>query len=84
SLRPDAFIIFITLLASATSVVLSVIAPKILGRGTDIIFNGVIGKMMADAPSKEAAIEAMRASGHDRFADMLSAMDVVPGQGIDM
>lgn len=84
SLRPDAFILFITLLASATSVVLSVIAPKILGRGTDIIFNGVIGKMMADAPSKEAAIEAMRASGHDRFADMLSAMDVVPGQGIDM
>ncbi|WP_426718564.1 ABC transporter ATP-binding protein [Corynebacterium auriscanis] len=65
------------------SVVLSVIAPKILGKAMDVIFGGVISKQMPSGITKEQAIEGARAQGQEKFADMLTAVDVVPGQGID-
>ncbi|WSA29774.1 ABC transporter ATP-binding protein/permease [Streptosporangium sp. NBC_01755] len=68
---------------AVTSVVLSVIGPKIIGHATDLIFTGVIGKQLPAGRSPEQAIEAARASGNDNFANLLSVMDVVPGQGID-
>ena len=83
-LRPDKWRIVFALVFSALGVLLSVIAPRELGKGTDLIFNGVIGKMIADAPSKEVAVAALRAQGQDDLARMLQAMDVTPGQGIDM
>ncbi|WP_433499873.1 ABC transporter ATP-binding protein [Sphaerimonospora sp. CA-214678] len=65
------------------SVVFSVIGPKILGIATDVIFNGAIGGQLPAGTTKEQAVQAARASGHDNFADMLAGMDIVPGQGID-
>ncbi|MBX6385111.1 MAG: ABC transporter ATP-binding protein [Microbispora sp.] len=65
------------------SVVFSVIGPKLLGRATDVIFSGVIGARLPAGTTKEQAVQALRASGHDDFADMLAGMDVVPGHGID-
>lgn len=65
------------------SVVLSVIAPKILGKAMDVIFGGVISKQMPSGITKEQAIEGARAQGQEKLADMLTAVDVVPGQGID-
>ncbi|MCX2163853.1 ABC transporter ATP-binding protein/permease [Corynebacterium auriscanis] len=65
------------------SVALSVIAPKILGKAMDVIFGGVISKQMPSGITKEQAIEGARAQGQEKFADMLTAVDVVPGQGID-
>lgn len=82
-LRPDRWLILLTLLASLISVGLSVTAPKVLGRATDIIFNGVASKAIASFPSKEAAIAALSAAGREDFARVLSAMDITPGQGID-
>ncbi len=65
------------------SVVFSVIGPKILGLATDVIFSGVIGGQLPAGTTKEQAVQAARAAGHDNFADMIAAMDIVPGQGID-
>ncbi|AWS47029.1 multidrug ABC transporter ATP-binding protein [Streptosporangium sp. 'caverna'] len=65
------------------SVVLSVIGPKILGRATDLIFTGVIGKQLPLGTTKEQAVQAAQASGNDNFAGLLSGMDVIPGHGID-
>ncbi|MEV7802265.1 ABC transporter ATP-binding protein [Microbispora sp. NPDC088329] len=65
------------------SVVFSVIGPKLLGRATDVIFSGVIGGRLPAGTTKEQAVQALRASGHGDFADMLAGMDVVPGHGID-
>ena len=65
------------------SVVLNVIAPRVLGQAMDVIFGGVISKKMPSGISKEQAIEAARAQGQDKFADMLASVDLVPGQGID-
>ncbi len=75
-------LIFIILLAVA-SVSLSVIGPKILGRGTDVIFAGVVGKQLPAGVTLQQAVDQARASGNDTFADMLSHMDVIPGVGID-
>jgi ATP-binding cassette, subfamily B, multidrug efflux pump len=66
-----------------TSVVFAVIGPKILGRATDIIFSGAIGRQLPAGLSAEQVIAAARASGHANLADMLARMHVVPGRGID-
>ena len=56
---------------------------RVLGHATDIIFSGVIGSRIPAGTTKAQAVAALRARGQDRLADMLSAMHVVPGQGID-
>ncbi|MGO3256572.1 MAG: ABC transporter ATP-binding protein, partial [Glutamicibacter ardleyensis] len=66
-------------------VVLSVIAPRILGRAMDVIFAGMIGKNMQVPPGTTAdqIVQGMRDAGETTQADMLSRVDFVPGQGID-
>ena len=70
-------------LAAVGTVVLAVAAPKVLGQATNVIFEGVVSTMLPAGTTKAQAIEALRARGMDDFATMLSAMDVVPGAGID-
>ncbi len=65
------------------SVILSVIAPKVLGRATDVIFNGVLGKQLPAGVPLDQIVAQLRAEGNTQFADMLQGADVVPGQGID-
>ena len=57
--------------------------PEVLGSATDLIFAGVIGKQLPAGMTKARRSTRLRAAGEDRLADMLSAVDVVPGQGID-
>ncbi|WP_239107387.1 ABC transporter ATP-binding protein [Corynebacterium sp. FDAARGOS 1242] len=64
-------------------VLLAVAAPKVMGMATDVIFSGVISRHMPAGITKDQAIEALRAGGQDKFADMASAMDLNPGFGID-
>ncbi|BCI54524.1 multidrug ABC transporter ATP-binding protein [Mycolicibacterium litorale] len=64
-------------------IALGVIVPRILGHATDLLFNGVLGRELPAGLTKEQAIEAARARGDSTFADLLSGMDVVPGQGVD-
>ncbi len=81
--RPELPRLVLSLFLTAIVVVLNVAAPKVLGHGTDLIFEGVIGTMIAQAPSKEAAVAALQQQGNDKLATMLSSMNVTPGQGID-
>jgi ATP-binding cassette subfamily B protein len=64
-------------------IAIGVIGPRILGHATDLLFNGVIGRQLPAGLTKEQAIEAARARGDNTFADLLSGMNVVPGQGVD-
>lgn len=73
---------FVTLLVVG-SVVLTVIAPKVLGQAMDVIFNGVLGAQLPAGVPKEQVVEGLRAQGQDQFADMLQGANVVPGEGID-
>ncbi|NED04949.1 ABC transporter ATP-binding protein [Streptomyces sp. SID6648] len=69
--------------AVAVSVALSVAGPKILGKATDLIFAGVVGREMAEGTTKAQALEGLRENGRGSMADMLSGVDFTPGQGID-
>lgn len=62
-------------------IAIGVVGPRILGHATDLLFNGVIGRRLPAGLTKEQAIEAARARGDNTFADLLSGMNVVPGQG---
>ena len=68
---------------NALSVLLGVLAPRVMGRAMDVIFSGVVSKQLPPGTTKEQAVEAMRAAGQDRFADMAGAMELTPGSGID-
>ena len=61
----------------------SVIGPKILGHATNLIFAGVIGQRLPPGITQQQAIDAARARGQGSFADLLSGMTVIPGQGVD-
>jgi len=73
---------FITLMVVA-SVVLMVIAPKVLGKAMDVIFNGVLGSQLPRGVPLDQIVQGLRSQGNDDFADMLEGTDVVPGEGID-
>ncbi|MCV7229786.1 ABC transporter ATP-binding protein [Mycolicibacterium komossense] len=68
---------------SVFGIAIGVIGPRILGHATDLLFNGVIGRQLPAGLTKEQAISAARARGDTTFADLLSGMNVVPGQGVD-
>jgi ATP-binding cassette subfamily B multidrug efflux pump len=82
-LRPQRGLVLGILALAVISVTLSVLGPKILGRATDIIFAGVIGKRLPADVSLQQAVDAARARGDNKFADLLAGTDVVPGSGID-
>ncbi|MGI9209438.1 MAG: ABC transporter transmembrane domain-containing protein, partial [Rhodococcus sp. (in: high G+C Gram-positive bacteria)] len=71
------------LLATVGSVILSAIAPRVLGHATDLIFNGVVGRMLPAGATKDEAVDGLRAQGQDTFADMVASMDLTPGVGVD-
>ncbi|MFE4861584.1 ABC transporter ATP-binding protein [Streptomyces sp. NPDC056670] len=84
-LAPEKALLSVMLLAVVVSVGLSVVGPKILGRATDLVFAGVIGKtpQMPAGISKAQAIQGLRDRGQGGLADMLSGVDFTPGKGID-
>ncbi|XRD70547.1 ABC transporter ATP-binding protein [Microbacterium esteraromaticum] len=93
-LKPSAvWFVFVSFLG-AIGVVLAVIAPKVLGEATNIVYEGFVSNMLATgmggapgfAPgtSKDQVVEALRAAGQDDFANMVGAMaDFQVGDGVD-
>ncbi|WP_405550201.1 ABC transporter ATP-binding protein [Streptomyces microflavus] len=75
--------LYLMLGAVTVSVALSVAGPKILGKATDLIFAGVVGRQMREGTTKAEAIEGLRREGSGSMADMLSGVDFTPGEGID-
>ncbi|MGW0198029.1 ABC transporter ATP-binding protein [Nonomuraea sp. NPDC003201] len=82
-LRPERTLLAVVLALGTASVALTVTGPKILGYATDLIFAGIIGAQLPAGATKEQAVAGLRARGQGTFADLVSSMNVVPGQGID-
>jgi ATP-binding cassette subfamily B multidrug efflux pump len=82
-LRPQRARIATVVLAAIASVALAALGPKVLGGATDLIFAGVIGKTLPANLTKQQAVDAARARGQTQIADLLSGVNLVPGQGID-
>ncbi|HZQ49949.1 MAG TPA: ABC transporter ATP-binding protein [Candidatus Dormibacteraeota bacterium] len=82
-LRPEAHLFAVVVLLGSASVFFSVVGPKILGNATNIIFDGVVGKMFPPGVTKEQAIAFLNSQGKTQLAQMLGGMNVTPGKGID-
>ncbi|WP_250400447.1 ABC transporter ATP-binding protein [Streptomyces cellostaticus] len=81
--RPERVTIYALLLCVVVSVTLSVLGPKILGRATDLVFAGIVGRRMPAGDTKEQVLQSMREHGQGQIADMLRGTDFTPGEGID-
>jgi ATP-binding cassette, subfamily B, multidrug efflux pump len=82
-LSPERLRLLAVIGLGVASVAFMVVGPKILGRATDLIFAGAIGKRLPAGLTTEQVAAAARASGNANLADMLARMHVVPGLGID-
>ncbi|WP_336111738.1 ABC transporter ATP-binding protein [Paenarthrobacter ilicis] len=84
TLHPERVWLTVVLVLAVASVALSVIGPRLLGEGTNLIFAGVVSKQLPAGVSKDDVIAGLRASGDNSKADMLNAMTLTPGVGIDV
>ncbi|WP_347345468.1 ABC transporter ATP-binding protein [Microbacterium sp.] len=82
-LRPEAWPVVLVTVLAIVGVVFAVLAPKILGQGTNIIFEGFISSQLPAGTTKDQVIAGLRAQGNDQQADLVSSMDLRPGEGID-
>lgn len=82
-LRPQRVRLTLALIATIGSVLGSVASPIVLGRATDVLFEGLLSTYVGKATSTEAAVKALRAQGSDTLADMIEAMEIVPGSGVN-
>ncbi|MEU9306319.1 ABC transporter ATP-binding protein [Streptomyces sp. NPDC048256] len=81
--KPERFTLYAMLACVTLSVGLSVVGPKILGKATDLVFAGIVGRQMPAGASKEQVLDSMRERGEGSVADMLRSTDFTPGKGID-
>ena len=65
------------------SVVLTVIAPKVLGAAMDVIFDGILGLQLPAGVPLDDIVSNLRAEGNTEYADVLAGSNAVPGEGID-
>lgn len=82
-LRPERSIITLVLILGSISVFLAVLGPKLLGDATNIIFSGVVSSQMPAGATQQQVVDALRASGDSTQANMVEAMTLVPGAGVD-
>ena len=82
-LKPQALPIIFVIVFTILSVVFTVSAPKIIGKATNVLFEGVVSKQLSSNMTKDQIVADLKAKGQDQLADMISAIDVTPGKGID-
>lgn len=82
-LRPERLRISLTVLLTALAVALTVAGPKLLGDGTNIIFNGVASSFIPEGMTKAEYVTQLRAEGNSQLAQMLESMNLAPGSSVD-
>ena len=82
-LAPERLVLVGVVVLAVVGIAFNVVGPLLLGRATDVIFTGAVGASLPAGISKEQAVAELRAEGNNTLADLVSRLDVVPGQGID-
>ena len=82
-LRPERRLFILVISLTSISVILNAFGPKILGRATNYVFYGFLGRRIPIGVSKAQALAGLRARGEMRLADMLQKSPVTPGQGVN-
>jgi ATP-binding cassette subfamily B protein len=83
-LRPERLRLVAAVLFGLVSVGFTVSGPWIVGNATNVLFNGVVGKLLKPGTTKSQAISTLRAHGEGQIASMISGMNVIPGKGVDL
>ncbi|MFJ1701907.1 ABC transporter ATP-binding protein [Kitasatospora sp. NPDC088346] len=82
-LRPQRALLYGVLALGTLSIGCAVVGPKILGRATDLITAGVAGRAYPAGLTHDQVVDAQRAAGNTKVADVLSTVDFTPGHGMD-
>ena len=87
-LRVESVRLGAVLLLTVTSVFLNVLAPRVLGRATNIIYEGVLGTLLAHdglpaGTTGDELVSLLHQRGWDTYAAMVGSMDVTVGSGLD-
>ncbi len=82
-LQPQRALMLVSLLLAGASVTLSVTGPRLLGDATNVIFSGYISSKIPAGVSQAQAVAELRREGKSTQAELLQAIHVVAGQGID-
>jgi ATP-binding cassette, subfamily B, multidrug efflux pump len=82
-LRPERSKLVLIVLLAVVSVTFTVIGPRILGHATNVLFEGVVSKQMPAGVTQQQVIAGLQARGQTQLAEMLSAMSLTPGAGVD-
>lgn len=83
-LKPNAAAFVFVSFLGALGVVLAVVAPKVLGEATNILFEGVVSQMAPAGSTQEQVVQGLEQSGQQDLANIVAAMqNFVPGAGVD-
>ena len=83
TLKPERLMSTLALIAAVIGTLFAVLGPRLLGEATNIVFSGVVSAQLPAGSTKEQIIAQLRAQGENQRADLLSGMELTPGQGID-
>jgi ATP-binding cassette subfamily B multidrug efflux pump len=78
--RKSLYVVFILITAAVT---IGSFGPKILGRATNEIFYGFLGRKLSAGLTKAQVVVELRAKGQNNFADVVNKSEVIPGTGIN-
>jgi ATP-binding cassette subfamily B protein len=82
-LVPERLGVALVLVLGITSVVLTVLGPRLLGDATNLVFGGVLSKTLPAGTTKAQVLVQLEQSGQGSRADLLRPLPIHPGHGID-
>jgi ATP-binding cassette subfamily B protein len=78
--KKSLYAVFLLITAAVT---IGSFGPKILGRATNEIFYGFLGRKLPAGLTKAQVVAGLRAKGQNNLADVVNKSGVIPGKGID-
>lgn len=75
--------LFFAVACALTAAIATVAVPFASAWVTNILFAGVVGRLIRDGETAGQAADRLRAEGHPELANLTSSPGVVPGAGID-
>lgn len=82
-LKPQMFFLIIVIIFAILGTTFMVLAPRIMGNATNVLFEGIVSKNMPEEMSKNQVIDMLKMTGQDQIAEMVGPMNITPGQGVD-
>ncbi len=83
-LGPERRPLLAALVLGVAAVAANVSGPWILGRATNVLFDGIISARLPLGLTRSQAVALLRAHGHGQIAQMLSTMPLTPGVGVNL